>query len=187
MALPGVSMLTAITFWALLSNRKTILIGILIMAICFGWNIRSLKLWFRQNMDDPLSQQFEDVAQHLLKHRKPGERMILFGIARANVEYTLNRAGCHDSMTTFPSSLYLHPGWYDEAGLLKEESQLQREGQEVAKELADSIPAGQGFWIVRSLFERVDFHLITPLLEHFELDQQRSSTDAPVFRLVRKP
>lgn len=143
---------------------------------CFSWST-SLG---PDVVADPL-----DVAagQTIARVAKPDDRIVSTFLRQSVVAYYARRGGFRGAISSFPSEISEHPGWYSPMRLLQERTKLEADGKATAQSLVSAARAGHSVWILASQPSEIDDYLFREIVSEMDVDDARSVPQAGVVSL----
>jgi hypothetical protein len=130
---------------------------------------------------DPLNRA---AGEELARVAAPGDLVVSTSLRQSVAAYYAYRGGFLGTVTSFPSEITQHPGWYSAPRMLHDRDQLAADGEAVAQCLVAAARAGHGVWILGSAPNEVDDNLWNPLLRLMDIDEARSHPEVGLVRLT---
>ena len=127
------------------------------------------------------------AAAKLAKEAGPGDRVVALGMRQAVTAYYAAREGFTGTITSFPTEVTQHPGWYSAARFRADQGRVAADGAALAATLVDAARAGRAVWILADPPNDIDEALWDPLMKSLVIDDDGSDRECLLIRLKLPP
>jgi 4-amino-4-deoxy-L-arabinose transferase-like glycosyltransferase len=141
------------TAWCLLSHRRRL--AVLVLGSCIAGYLALAAATFSQYLKKPPYRIEERIAASLNTLASPGDVVITTGLARAPVEYYLQRLGWAGKLRidSYPREVEQHLGWYDVEAVRQNAPGMEREAHDLVEGLRGF--AGHVFLVDNNYFPEI--------------------------------
>jgi mannosyltransferase len=123
----------------------------------------------------------------LARRGQASDKVVSLRLRKPVTAYYAARGGFAGEITSFPSEVDAHPGWYSADRLRQDPNRLAADGHAVAAELVRAAREGHGVWIVGEDPTDIDHALLDPLFEEMDIDEAASDSESALVRLQLRP